>query len=31
MPASRQNPIHEEFEIEVGVPDELLRESRRLK
>ena len=31
MPASRQNPIHEEFEIEVGVPDEPLRESRRLK
>ena len=31
MPASRQNPIHEEFEIEVGVAEEPLRESRRLK
>ena len=31
MPASRQNPIHEEFEIEIGVPEEPLRESRRLK
>lgn len=31
MPASRQNPIHEEFEIEIGAPEEPLRESRRLE